>query len=235
MSDTSTFEKCLTFIDCHMQDPHAPVRVDSKKPRPFVTISRQAGAGGITLANRLAVQLEKRRPAKPAPWTVFGRELLAAVIERHNLPRNFEQFMAEDRVSAITDAVEEILGLHPPTSALVRQVTDTLLHLAELGHVILIGRGGNLVTAHLESGVHVRLVAPLEQRLARIQEVRQLARKKALEFIRKEDAARRRYVRRYFGRDIEDPLQYHLVINTAWIHYDDAATLIADAVLREVG
>jgi diguanylate cyclase (GGDEF)-like protein len=44
-------------------------------------------------------------------------------------------------MSEITDTLDELLGLHPPAWTLVRQMTETILHLAEMGNVILVGRG----------------------------------------------------------------------------------------------
>jgi len=35
-----------------------------------------------------------------------------------------------------------------------------------------------------------------------------------LEFIQREDRGRKRYLRKHYQKDIDDPLPYHLVINT---------------------
>ena len=37
-------------------------------------------------------------------------------------------------------------------------------------------------------------------------------------------------MKKYYARAIEDPLQYHLVINTDRLAYAEAAAVIADAV-----
>jgi len=50
--------------------------------------------------------------------------------------------------------------------------------------------------------------------------------------VQKEDRGRQRYLRKYFRADIDDPLIYHLVINTDRFSEDQAARLIAEAVLR---
>jgi len=39
-------------------------------------------------------------------------------------------------------------------------------------------------------------------------------------------------LKRHFDKDINDPLLYHLVINTDWVALEDAARLIADLVLN---
>jgi cytidylate kinase len=141
------------------------------------------------------------------------------------------RFMPEDRISEISDTMEELFGLHPPSWVLVRKVTETILHLAELGNVILIGRGAAVVTAKLDYVFHVRLVSSLENRVRRMQELNHLDRAAALRLIQQEDRGRERYLKKYFETDVDDPLLYHLMINTDRISHETAARLIADAVL----
>jgi cytidylate kinase len=104
--------------------------------------------------------------------------------------------------------------------------------LAELGNVILIGRGATVITNKLDYVFHVRLVGSLEKRVAHIQELRRLSKEAALELIRREDRGRTRYLKTHFKADLDDPLLYHLVINTDLVSYENAAQLIADAMLR---
>jgi cytidylate kinase len=63
-----------------------------------------------------------------------------------------------------------------------------------------------------------------------VRERLQVGPKEAAEYVRSEDVARGRYVRKYYGVDIEDPLLYDALINTDRVSYRDAARLIADAV-----
>ena len=106
----------------------------------------------------------------PPLWTIFDRNLVGKVLQDHNLPERIAKFMPEDRTTEIADTMEELFGLHPPSWLLVRKVTETVLHLAELGNVILIGRGAAVVTANLSHVFHVQLVSALEKRVQRIQD-----------------------------------------------------------------
>src|SRR6185369_11824854 len=95
-----------------------------------------------------------------------------------------------------------------------------------------IGRGGNVVTRKLNYVFHVRLVGSVPKRLERLQQSNQLDKKSALEFIHCEDRGRARYLKKYFNTDPNDPLLYHLVINTDLVSCEGAARLIGDAVTR---
>lgn len=126
----------------------------------------------------------------------------------------------------------DAFGVHPPSTTLLQHVTETLLKLAGEGNVILIGRAGNMVTAKLPHVLHVRLVASLENRIEHCAEALQMTRDRAARFCAEEDHARKRYFKKYFNADIDDPLLYHMMINTGQVGYDGAARIIGDAVLK---
>ncbi|MBL8012226.1 MAG: cytidylate kinase family protein [Candidatus Omnitrophica bacterium] len=56
----------------------------------------------------------------------------------------------------------------------------------------------------------------------------------ARQFIKKEDADRTEYLKKYFGKDIADPLLYDMVLNTDRIYYDDTAVLIGRLVISRM-
>jgi cytidylate kinase len=226
-------DRALSFLSCQLQPAgRGQVFPADETPRRAVTISRQAGSGAHAVAERLATLLQANTPKEACPWTIFDRNLVSKVLQEHNLPDRVARFMPEDRTSEIADTMEELFGLHPPSWLLVRKVTETILHLAELGNVILIGRGAAVVTANLSHVFHVRLVSAMEKRVQRIQELNQLSKEAALEFIQQEDRGRERYLKKYFKADVDDPLLYDLTINTDRIAHDQAARLIAEAVLN---
>jgi cytidylate kinase len=225
-----SFDKCLSFINLNISPTakRAPQRT-----RRAITISRQAGSGAHAVAPLLAEALQKDNQDPKCPWTVFDRNLVEKVLQDHNLPKRLGRFMPEDRVSVLTDIMDDLFGLHPPAEELVRQVSDTILHLAELGNVILIGRGAHVITSPMGHVFHVRLIGSLARRIEHVMETRQVNRTLATQMIDREDGGRRRYLKTYFDRDIDDPLLYHLIINTDAMNYDAVARLIANAVNSE--
>ena len=228
-------DECLAFIHCQLQPPSpgTPPRPRDNLQRRAVTISRQSGAGGHAVAARLAEYLQAKTTNRPCPWTVFDRNLVHRVLEDHHLPKRLAPFMPEDRISEMADTMDELFGLHPPSWTLVRNTAETILNLAELGNVILIGRGANVITRKLDYVFHVRLVGSIEARAAYIQQLEGLDAKQARDFVRREDRARRRYLKKYFHEDIDDPLLYHMVLNTDLIPDWEAALIIGEAVVRK--
>jgi len=226
----------LSFINSQIPAADRPAAPPPNFARRAVTLSRQAGSGAREVADKLAACLQAHQPAphlesRRPPWTVFDRNLMDKVLEEHNLPKYLARFLPEDRISALEDMLDDIFGLHPPQETIVKQTAETILGLTEVGNVILIGRAGNIVTAKMPGVLHVRLVAPLDLRVEHIREHRGLTTAQAHDFCAHEDAGRERYLKKYFHADINDPLHYHLVINTSLINYDQAARLITDALL----
>jgi cytidylate kinase len=135
--------------------------------------------------------------------------------------------MAEDARLPVESIVEEVLGLHPAGWTLVQHTTQTILRLAGLGHTILVGRGANIITARLPNVLHVRLVAPSATRIRHSAEFYHLSEAEAAKFVREQDQARRRYVRRYFNAEIDDPTLYDVTLNTGRLGFARAAEAIA--------
>ena len=226
----ANLDRCLSFISSHTI-PSAQAAPQTQIRRA-VTISRQAGGGGLIVAEKLAAYLQQHSPPAGTTWTVFDRDLMARVLADHDLPQILEKFLPENRVSQIEDALADIFQVRPTAHTVVQQTAETLLKLAELGSVILVGRGGNIVTAKLPHVLHVRLVAPLEDRIERIARDDHKSLAEARRFCLEEEQARTRYLKTYFNADINDPLQYHLILNTSRVGYENAARLIGDTLLR---
>jgi cytidylate kinase len=224
-----------SFISSQVQSAEELAAATKKNIRRAVTISRQAGCGALVVAEKLAHYLDAHAPGNTCPWTVFDRNLIDKVLEDHNLPTCLAKFLPEDRVSELEDLMIDVFGVHPTATTVLQQTAETILRLAGAGNVILIGRGANLVTARLPHVLHVRLVAPLEKRIAhalRFYYDLNKTEAEARKFCLSGDAARRRYLKKYFGVDIEDPLHYHMIVNTGLVGYDDAARIIGDALLK---
>ncbi len=228
----NSFERCLSFINCQLNPSREALRYSARVAgRMAVTISRQTGSGAMAIAQHLMEHLQAKCPCA-CPWTVFDRNLMDKVLEEHHLPAHVAKFLPEDSISGINDAVEELLGLHPSSWTVMRQTAETILHLVEVGCVVIVGRAANVVTQNQPNCFHVRLVAPLEKRIHRIQQQNQLTEAKAKEFIERTDRGRARYLKKNYGADIDDPLLYDMSVNTDRFAPEDVAQMIGEAVLK---
>lgn len=231
MTSESTEARTLAFIAAHLgANPDGPPRARQKR-RPCVTVSRQTGAGGKTFGEALCGYLEKSQPKGKGRWVLVDKELVDKILEDDALPDRLASWSPEDHLSGVSFVIEELLGLHRSTWRPIQETTETILRLAEMGNVVLVGRGANVILAHRPEAFHVRLVASVESRVEAIAEQRGLSKKAATAWIEAEDKARQRFIRRYFQVDVSDPLLYNLVINVDRTPIDEAARIVGDAVL----
>jgi cytidylate kinase len=230
------YDKCLSFINCQIK-PGKPAKGRREPPTRFkaVTLSRESGSGAHEIAEQLAARLQSAEPAGRRPWTVFDKELVTKVLEDHHFPARMSECIPEDRRTELQDAVEEFFGLRPPSWTLIQYTSETILRLVELGNVILIGRGANVVTRAHPEVLHIRLAGSEDKRAARIAAARKISRKAALEALRAEDRGRARYLKKYFNAAIDDPLLYHTTLNTDLITEERVVDLLFAIVTGGLG
>jgi cytidylate kinase len=220
--------RCHSYIVCQLEEQKKPLAPGRQRPHPpAITISHQIGSGAHEIAERLAALLQADEPDATVPWTVFDRQLVEKALEEHHLPKALAKYIPEDRRNYIQDVLEEMLGLRPPSWVLEPKIAETVLRLADAGHVILVGRGANFITARLPNVFHVRLIASLPQRIERLQKLNHLTPAAADRLVRDADRAQGRYVKAHFHARPSDDLAYHLIINTDLVSCPDAAQLIA--------
>ncbi|MBV8215661.1 MAG: cytidylate kinase-like family protein [Verrucomicrobia bacterium] len=213
----------------------APQEKAPSIPKPAITISRETGAGAVTVAYLVAQQLDKDCPGEPpCPWAIFDRNLASEILKDHNLSAKVERFMPEDSKFPLTDVLESLLGLHPINWTLKEYAKETIRKLVMKGNVIVVGRGAGIVTARLPRVLHVRLVAPYHFRVQHFAEFYRVTNEEANHLVRERDEARRRYVQSYYNADVHDLSHYHLVINTARNGFEGAAEIISNALVNRI-
>lgn len=179
-----------------------------------ITISRQAGARGRTVARLLAEQLNSSSGFPSVPWTIFDRDLMDYILADHDLPQRLARFFPEARWGELDSTINALLGRHPDVWTIFEHTVDTIRKLAHLGHAIVVGRGANFITRGFHNVLDVRLIGSLHSRLDHLCATRGWGTRMAHVYINSEDRNRRAYVRQHFDADIEDPKGYSLVLNT---------------------
>lgn len=227
---TGSYEKCKQYIETH--SPLSKTPSHRAFHYPCITISRETGSGAEIVCVDLIKILASVSEEDDLSWTYFDRGLIEKVLEDHNLPKQLTKYMEEEKYKYISRDVQVLLGIHPSQWTLLHKMTESILQLARMGKVIIVGRGANIITAKLKNSFHVRLVAPVAERVKHIMEMQNLGEKEAEAFIKQKDKGRREYIKSSFSKNIEDLEMYHLVVNTGLMSYKDSAEIIAAAVMN---
>src|ERR1035437_9300119 len=114
---------------------------------PFVTISRQTGAGGRFLSDALVAEFKKRKNEPLFQgWHVFDRELIEAIAEDPLLNQEVNGLLTERYHSELREFVDSLFSGAPEQYKFYKQIYRVAYALAAIGKVILLGRGGGFVT-----------------------------------------------------------------------------------------
>lgn len=205
-------------------------------PMRAVTISREYGSGGGEIAARLAERLD---------WRLVDHEIVvrvAGALQISEAAAAREDEHAEGALARLLTTMQAIgpaeYGITPlilTTSAETyqRALRDVVEAAAEGGHAIIVGRGSQVLLAARRDVLHVRVVAPLERRVAYVVRREGLDDKAARARVHLKDGDRKHYLQMQHHIRADDPLHYDLVVNTAVLDLDDAVDVIALALARK--
>lgn len=194
------------------------------KPRGLtVAISRQVGARGGNVAKRAGALLG---------WQVFDQDSLDYLM-RDEAARTelFADLPDGAREWAEMRAMQLSQGRNWPVP--FADMIRLILTLAARGEVIIVGRGaGFLLPA--STTVHVRIVAPLAERIAFFADLSRLPPNEARSEVLERDHLRDAFVRSVVTVDPTDVGGYDMVLNTGRLGEFASAGLIVQAVVGRV-
>lgn len=185
-----------------------------------IAFSREAGARGSSIGRRVGRKLD---------WSVYDQELLEYMAQ-DTVAR---QGMLDNLTPAATAWVEgqlqqlmreQNISQHPSIQHLARVV----LALGAQGEAVLIGRGAGFILPRA-STLHVRMIAPLDERIAYMSEWLRLTRDEAAEKVRVRDLRRNEFISTHFHRNPDDVHQYDVLLNASLLGEEVSAELIAQA------
>jgi cytidylate kinase len=224
--------KLASFIDSlHYHEKSAP-KIDPKKGCfPFITISRQAGAGGNALA---AVLEEKIQELHAEPlfrgWQLCGQELCHMVGQDPKLKDLVDSLKRTEYHSHAEDILSQFIYGGSSQDVVVKKMFQLIRTFALHGKVVFVGRGSTFLTMDLPLGIHVYLEAPIESRVKRMMGALGVDEKKAREAVKDKDKAKAELVKTFFNKDIGNPLLYDIVWNTDHVPIEEIAKILIEMI-----
>jgi cytidylate kinase len=198
-----------------------------------ITISREYGSGGGEIAARLAQRLG---------WQLVDHEVVVKVAQKLGISEA-EAEAYDERGDSLTERLLKNMTLFEPAALVgtpLPMLTDPSVYHQALhriieeatatGHVVIVGRGAQVILANSRDVLHVRIVAPLGLRIAYVMRREGLDQAAALARIQLKDRARIRYLQTEYHQHPQDPHLYDLVVNTDILALEDAVGLIYRAL-----
>lgn len=100
--------------------------------------------------------------------------------------------------------------------------------------MVIQGRGSQFILRNHPSALHVLVVAPMRERINRVMITAGVDENQARKHIEEHDESRRLFIRRFFKRDIEEPENYDVVLNTKNLCFDAAVRVIVSAAQEKI-
>lgn len=198
-----------------------------KRSKPCVTISREFGCEGYPVAEALvkAFESDKKSDSK---WVILDQHLLEKLAIESGISTS-EILKATSSSPFFQTLVSMFLGKTGPDHFEVHQyLRKAILHFANNGNTVIVGRGGAAIAAKVKSCIHIRIVAPLEFRVNRIMKIQKLTETEALKFVQNHQYQREEFVRHFTGQSLSDPTLYHLIFNNEKSTPTEIAEIIND-------
>ncbi len=209
-----------------------------------VTISRQAGSGAEEIARRVCKTLnydylDKELMTRVAADVGLTEAEILDFSEKNYKVRNFIERLLHPGPRYVGHIVTPVIDENGVETLTLRQLNETecinlikgtLRAAYHQGNMVVIGRGGQSILKDMPKALHVRVDAPFKKRLQRMQKQQNLSPAEAREAIEDHDQAAEEYLLSFFGIQWDDPLHYHLVINTGRWSVEAATQIIVDAV-----
>ncbi len=212
--------------EAHVPGPCAAAHPQLAHAWPVITISREAGAGGALLGERLA--------------SLFGfgywdRQLLTSISERLGVDEAELEQVDERAPNPVSEFLELLMHFgEVPAAEFGDRLRQVVGGLQRRGAAVIVGRGAHLIVDPLRS-LRVRLTAPLEYRVREYASHEGMNLDAARRFLIDTDRERRTFVQRQFGAKADDPCQYDLVINIQSLGMETALELVVSAYRRKFG
>jgi hypothetical protein len=199
-----------------------------------VCISSEDGSEGHEAAALVAGSLRYRIidediVARAAVEAGVDESIVADVERRKSLlVKLIEQFGAPGAGMGAAYGAPLTSG-EPPSDALMGVIRSVIEDTAEAGSAVILAHAASLALGDRDDVLRVLITASPDTRAARLAPARGLDAAAADDAIKKGDAGRADYLRRFYGVREELPTHYDLVINTDKVSAERAAQLIVAA------
>jgi cytidylate kinase len=204
---------------------------------PVITVSRLTGSGGATIGQRLAERLGA---------SYLNTQIMQEVARRLGISEAAANEYNE-RAEAFIERLARVLWLSNPalapistpasplpfestTQAFVEVTRELIREAARTGNAVIFGHGAQFILAEQPRVLHVRFIAPLAFRVAKVMQREAISRAEAERRVREEDQRRANGIRQFYQADWHAPDPFHLILNTALWDEEACIQLVLQAV-----
>jgi cytidylate kinase len=198
-----------------------------------ITISRQFGAGGITLGKMVAEKFD---------YTFADTEIIKMVAEMANVSTHFVETVEKEAGGKFSRIINRLVS-KPLLERILKDergyideeiyldyLVLIIAQMADDGDVVILGRGSQYILNDHPEAYHILLINSFENRVKFMQNHYDLSRNRAIHVVKSEDKRRFNLYHKLGKTDYDKPDLYHLVLNMGRVSLEKASELICDLV-----
>ncbi len=198
-----------------------------------ITISRQFGAGGITLGKMIAEKYG---------YIFADTEVIKMVAEMANVSTHFVETIEKEAGGKFSKFISKMVS-KPLVERILKDergyideeiymdyLVLIIAQMADDGDVVILGRGSQYILNDHPDAYHILLIDEFENRVRFMRENYDLSEKRAIHVVKSEDKRRKNLYQKLGKTDYDNSSLYHLVLNMSKISLDKALQLVCELV-----
>jgi cytidylate kinase len=194
-----------------------------------ITISRQFGAGGLTLGRKIAALLG---------YTLVDEEVIKLISEKANVSTDWVHAVEKEAGGKLQQVINRLIPrglmdriLDDQRGYIDEEIYIDLLEkiinqIADKDNCIIIGRGGQYILKNRPDTYHILLTADKEDRIEFMRVNYKLEHNQAVQVVQAEDKRRLNLYRKFGKSDYDQPGHYHLTLNLSKLDIDSSTEVI---------
>ncbi len=194
-----------------------------------ITISRQFGAGGITLGKMVAEKFG---------YSFADTEVISKIAKMANVSTNFVETVEKEAGGRFSKMISRMVS-KPLVERILKDergyideeiyldyLVLIIAQIADEGDVVIMGRGSQYILNDHPDAYHLLMIDEFDSRVKFMMQHYDLSQKQAAQVVRAEDKRRLNLYHKLGKADYDDPRLYHLVLNMGRIDLPQALRLV---------
>ena len=180
-----------------------------------ITISREYGSGGDQLAEKVAQALG---------YQLVDKAFVSAVLCQYGLTEFDSEY---EKQPGFWEGFDTEKAERRET--MVRMLNQVVRAVARHGNVVILGRSGYAILAGLADVLHVRLQAPLDDRIELVRNATNVSLLEATALVKENDKMRKAFVESFYRVPWESALAFDIALNTSRVPVNVATDWVIQA------
>ena len=198
-----------------------------------ITISRQYGAGGITLGKMIADELG---------YVFADSEIIARVAEMANVSTHWVETVENEAGGKLSRFITRLVS-KPLVDRILKDergyideeiyldyLVLIIAQIADEGNTVVLGRGSQYILNDHPDAFHILMIDEFENRVRFMKEHYDLPDSRAMRVVKGEDKRRKALFQKLGKNDYDDPFLYHLVLNMSKVSLEQAKNMVCNLV-----